>query len=575
MRAWQNAMCGNVKEKTMADNVTGLIDQFGTPIQAWEIARLKSPIAAPSSTSVRQPFVGHLAFGIDPGRLGMIIRAADLGQTRDWFIVAEEIEELFTHYSAVLGKRRRQVSLLPTTVDAAKIPGGEKHADFVREWLDDGVLERAMFDITDAIGKGYSINEVMWDVQPGRVRPAEILWRNQRDFEISWNDGQTIWERVNGGFAQLAPHKFLLHVHSSKSGNPARSGLTRMVAWLWMYSTFTLKDWALFVQGYGLPVRLGRYGPEASENDKRTLWRAVRQISGDLAAIIPKSMEMEFVEAKGANDGAKLFSERANWLNYEVSKLVLGGTAGTDAVAGGHAVGQEHRSAEQDVEKFDARLLAGSITRQLVQAMVAFTFGPQDKYPVVKIGTEEQVPLSDVIAAVADLGPLGFKVKASELRERLQLTKPEAGDEILGPPPPPVPGAGGDGGPGSSDPTAAAALKIKANPHPEINPSSDTRALMTGMFGRLLAMHTPKPGDVLDALEERLAQDAQGALNGMTEQVQACFHAATDYPDLVDRLNKLQLDSQAFQVAMMQGLALANIAGQAALLDEISPHARA
>jgi len=214
----------------MADDATGLIDQYGNPIPAWEIARLKAPIAAPSSLSVRQPFVGHLAFGVDPGRLGAIIRAADLGQTRDWFIIAEEIEELYVHYASVLGKRRRQVSLLPVTVKAAKIPNGEKHADFVRDWLDTGVLERAMFDITDALGKGYSVNEIMWDVQPGRVWPAEILWRNPRDFEVSWKDGQTLWERVNGGFADLAPHKFLLHVHQSKSGNPVRSGLTRMIA---------------------------------------------------------------------------------------------------------------------------------------------------------------------------------------------------------------------------------------------------------------------------------------------------------------------------------------------------------
>jgi phage gp29-like protein len=555
----------------MADDVSGLVDQFGAPIAAWEIARLKSPIAAPSSMSVRQPFVGNLAFGVDPGRLGAIIRAADMGQTRDWFIIAEEIEELYVHYSSVLSKRRRQVSLLPVTVKAAKLPDGEKHADFVRDWLDSGVLDRAMFDITDGIGKGYSVNEIMWDVQPGSVRPAEILWRNQRDFEVSWKDGQTIRERVTGGFADLAPHKFLLHVHASKSGNPVRSGLTRMVAWLWLYGTFTLKDWALFVQGYGLPVRLGRYGPEASENDKRTLWRAVRGIAGDLAAIIPKSMEMEFVEAKGAVNGAELFTGRANWLNYEVSKLVLGGTAGTDAIKGGHAVGQEHRAAEQDVEKFDGGLLAGGINRQIIEPMIAFTFGPQDKYPTIKIGTEEKVPLSDVIAAVADLGPLGFKVKTADIYDRLQLEPPEAGDDVIGPPaaaPPVAKDANGN-------PLVKADLNPKANPHPEINPNSDERVLMVGMFGKLLSRHTPQAGDVLEALEDRLARDAQGALAGMTGQVKQCFEEAKDLPDLAERLAKLELDTHAFQTALMQGMALANIAGQAALLDEIAPHARA
>ena len=554
---------------------SGLVDQFGFNIKSEDIAALKSEIAAPSGFSSRPPFAGHLAFGIDPGRLGMLIRAADNGQTRDWFILAEEIEELFSHYSSVLSKRRRQVCLLPMTVKAAEdVKDGEKHADFVRKWLEKKVLARAMFDITDAIGKGYTANEIIWDTRPNSVAPAEILWRHQRDFEVSWEDGQTIWLRDNAGFLNLPPHKFLLHAHCSKSGNPVRSGLTRLVAWLWMYSTFTLKDWALFVQGYGLPYRVGKYGPTASDSDKRTLWRAVRQIAGDMAAIIPDSMNIEFVEAKGANDGAKLFTERANWLNYETSKLVLGSTAGTDAISGGHAVGQEHRSAEQDVEKFDAELLGDSISRQIVQAMIAFTFGPQDGYPVITIGQKEQAPMSDVIAAVADLGPLGFKVKASEIRERLQLTKPEDGDEVIGMPPAP-PGGGAATNPDGS-PIVGADVKIKANPHPEINPTSDARALMTNaggrLFGRFTASHT-KSDPLIDALETRLAREAGGALAAMTAQVRECFEEAEDLADLAERLAKLQLDDKAFVAAMTQGMALAHLTGQASVLDEISPQA--
>ncbi len=549
--------------------LTAVVDQDNRTLGAPEIAQLQTEIAAPSSMSVRAPFAGHLAFGINPQRLGMLIRAADNGSTRDWFILCEEIEELFPHYSAVLAKRRRQVALLPITVEAAEdVPGAEEQADFVRKWLKTQVLQHAMFDITDAIGKGYSVNEIIWKTEPGCFWPEAIKWRNQRDFEVSWEDGETIWERVDAGYRPLVPHKFMLHAHKSKSGGAARSGITRMIAWMWMYATFTLKDWALFVQGYGLPVRLGRYGPEAGDNDKRTLWRAVRGIAGDLAAIIPKSMEMEFVQAGNVNDGSKLFSDRANWLNYEVSKMVLGGTAGTDAISGGHAVGQEHRAAEQDVEQFDAMLISGSVNQKIIPAMIAFTFGPQSGYPTIVIGTPEQVPLSDVIAAVADLGAFGFRVKADEIRDRLQLTKPEEGDEVLEPPPAP---AAGD----PNDPLASTDLKIKANPHPTINPSSDSRALMTGkLFGKLIALHTAAGEPLLDALEARLAHDAGAALGQMAGQVQACFAQAEDFDDLAKRLRKLDLDDTAFQTAIMQGLALANLAGQAELLDEITGHAK-
>lgn len=559
------------------DELSPLLDQFGMRIRQDDIDRLKSEEAAPSSFSARPPFAGHLAFDIHPGRLGAIVRAADNGQTRDWFILAEEIEELFSHYYAVLSKRKRQVSLLPITVEPAEgVKDAEKHTDFVRRWLDRKVLKHAAFDILDALGKGYSVNEVIWENRDGGFQPAEILWRNQRDFEVSWEDGQTLWLRKEAGFEDLYPHKFLLHKHASKSGNVVRSGLTRAVCWLWMYSTYTAKDWALFVQGYGLPVRLGKYGASASASDKRTLWRAVRSIGGDLAAIIPDSMQMELIEAKGATEGAKLYEGRGTWLNMEVSKLVLGGTASTDATSGGHAAGRDHRAGEQDVEKFDADLLAGSVNRQIIPAMIAFSFGQQDAYPTVKIGQEELTPISDVIAAVADLGPLGFKVKSQELYDRLQLTKPETGDDVIGVPAP-VPGATNADG----SPIAAADVKVKANPHPEINPDSDARAMMGyrvararrqarsgGLLGRL-AMHTPESEQIMDALEERMAREAGAALSSMTARVRQCAEEAEDLPDLADRLSKLQLDPHEFAVAMAQGMALAHLAGQANVLDEL------
>ncbi len=552
----------------MAEGMTTLLDQYGARIPR---RLLTQQISAPDYKSARPPFEGHVAFGMSPQRLGGILRAADAGNTLEYMILAEEIEELFPHYYAVLSKRRRQVAQLPITVTPAPdVKDGEKHADFVRRWLDTKVLKKALFDVLDAIGKGYSASEIIWETKPGCVRPAEISYRSPRFFEISWEDGQTLWLRTGTGFEELPAHKFMLHRHPSKSGGPIRSGLTRAVAFLWMYSTYTLRDWATFTQAYGLPVRVGTYGPEASESDKRVLWRAVSSIAGDLAAIIPKSMEMTFVEPKG-KEGVDLYPVRANWLNYEVSKLVLGSTASTDAISGGHAVGQEHRAVEQDVERFDADLLNNTIDRQLVQTMIAFTFGEQAAYPTVSIGRPEQVPMSDVIAGVADLGPLGFKAKASEIRDRLQLTKPEEGDEVIGPPPPAPPGA-------AASPAATAALKIKANPHPEINPLSDERALHAvqgALLGRFVALHAARRGAVtempavFDALEAQISADATGALEGMTEQLRQVMMGAHDLPDLKDRLMGLHLDDDAFAEAMARGMALSHLAAQAALLDEL------
>jgi len=537
-------------------DVYSLVDPYTLkPIQKAVAAQFDEEISPTGGQYARPPFQGHLAFGMDPARLGALIKAADNGSTQEWMILAEEIEELFPHYASVLGKRRRQVAQLPITVaDAEGVPGAKKHGDLVRDWLKTDVLQQAMFHVLDAVAKGYSVHEIIWDSAPGRVVPAQFCYRPQRFFEVSWQDGNTIWLRSENGFEELVPHKFLVHRHPSKSGNVVRNGLTRMVAFLWMYSSYTLKDWALFVQAYGLPMRVGRYGSEASDGDKRTLWRAVSSIAGDIAAIVPKSMEIEFIKGAENAAGAQLYIGRADWLNREVSKLVLGGTAGTEAISGGHAVGKEHREVEEDVERFDAALLSVSLTRQIIVPMVAFSFGPQKKYPVATIGRPDTVPVKDVVDAVHNLGGMGLKVKASQLRGLLQLDEPDAQDEVVG------------GVPAS----ITERIQVPALPQAgKVELPNDTTAPRKGLFAALLAEQPGADDAVLAALNERLARDAAGAMHGLTAQVRAVFEHAADMHDLVHRLHALKLRPEELAEAMARGMALAELVGQAAVVQEL------
>jgi phage gp29-like protein len=531
--------------------ISGLLDQFGKPIPREQIAALKQEISPVGGQYARPPYTGDIAWGINPQRLGAIVKAAKNGSSYEWFVLAEEIEEHFPHYATVLGKRKRQVVQMPITVAAAdeKNPEYRKHAEFVRDWIKTGVLQLALFDMVDAIGKGFSVQEIIWEQEPGISRPARLAYRPQRFFEFSYEDGNTLWLRSEKGLEPLQDHKFLVHRHPYKSGNTVRAGLTMPVAFLWCYASFTLKDWALFVQAYGLPIRVGKYGPGASDDDKRVLWRAVSSIAGDVAAIIPESMTMEFVTHSDKAAGAVLYEKRMDWLNREVSKLVLGGTAGTEAIAGGHAVGREHRAGEDDVEKFDAFLLNVTINRQLVAPMIAFTFGPQKEYPTITIGRPNEIPIKDVVEAVADLGSMGLKVKASEIRERLGLSKPEDGDEVVG--------------------GAAAPVEKPVIPTPAKALPMDGFSQRPAWLGALISRHSEAPDDVLDALTTRLADDAAGAMHGLTEHVRVALHAATDMRDLASRLHDLKLPRAEFTEAMARGMALAEMVGQASLVEEL------
>lgn len=503
----------------------------GQPVDLDEL--FGDPKAGPSLTGVRQPYTGHPAEGLTPWRLAAIHKAAAAGDPRSWLELAEDIEERDAHYLSVLGTRRRQVAQLPITVEAASDDAAHaEHAAFLRDWLDGGVLDEALFDMLDAIGKGYSVCEITWSSTVKRVVPERIEWRRPEWFHFDEIDGETLRLQELTTREELSPVKFIIHRHKAKSGLTIRSGLARVASWSWMYKSFTAKDWAIFTQNYGAPIRVGRYDRNASEADIAILRQAVRNIAGDCAAIIPKGMEIEFVALKDASKSGDLYEKRADWLDRQVSKLVLGQTTTTDAVSGGHAVSQEHRLVQEDIERADAKVLATTLRRQLVPNIIAFNFGPQDKYPRLMIGRPDELPIKDFVTGFDAFARHGGRARASDVRNRLGLSEPAADDEIVG------------GGAAQPAPLATAR--------------------------HLISRHAsaPEPQHV-QALEERLALDAAGALGGLVDAIRQEIDAATDLRDLAERLSRLRLSDDDFADAMRRGLALAHLAGRAALIDEI------
>ncbi|CAN5129645.1 hypothetical protein BH10PSE8_BH10PSE8_00970 [soil metagenome] len=530
-----------------------LVDPYGLPIKIDELFEEK---AGPTLTGLRSPISGFPADGLTPNRLAAIHRAAAQGDPLAWLELAEDIEERDAHYLAVLGTRRRQVAQLPTNVEAASdAPDHVKHADFIRDWLKESVLDEALFDMLDAIGKGFSVMEIDWESTPEAVLPKCFHYRPQRWFTFDTLDGETVQLLEGVTREPLSPHKFIIHRHRAKSGLTIRSGIARVASWSWMMKAFTNKDWAIFTQNYGSPIRIGRYDATASDTDKAVLWRAVANIAGDCAAIIPKGMEIEFVGLKEPAKGGELYEKRVDWLDRQISKLVLGQTTTTDAVSGGHAVAQEHRLVQEDIERADAKMISATLTRQLVPLMIALNFGPQVKYPKIMIGRPDEVPLEQVVNALDKLGPQGLTVEVSELRDRLGFSDPAKASkdgkaaEVIGgrPPPPPAPALPGLGAP--LKPGAPGGLDLVRH---------------------LVSRHASAPEpDLVDMLIGTLAQDAAGAMAGLKAEIRAAFDDAVDLNDLADRLSRMSLDPKALADALGRGLALAHLSGRAALLDEL------
>ena len=369
--------------------------------------------------------------GLTPTRLARLLRDAENGQWDDYLALAERMEEKDAQYLAVLGVRKRQVSQKHLHITPADDTNDAmQDAELVRQFINRMTIEDELFDMLDAVGKGYSVTEILWETSERQWMPTALKWMDPRLFVFK-NHRLELGNHHES--EALRPFQFITLSLRAKSGLPSRGGLARPMAWIYLFKNFSIRGWLEFAEIYGQPLRLGRYHNGASEEEKRTLLRAVAGISRDAAAIIPESMSIEFASANARGSG-ELYENLASYMDRQISKLVLGQTSTIDAISGGHAVGQEHDKVRQDIMRADARQLEATLNQQLIRPLVMLNHGARASYPrlIIEDDTNER-PNWDVLSkALERLVPLGLQVSEQEVRSMLGLSRPKEGDALLG-----------------------------------------------------------------------------------------------------------------------------------------------
>jgi phage gp29-like protein len=539
-----------------------LLDRWGNPVKRAELTR---EVSAATMGGVRSPLTGYPSDGLNPRTLATILREADAGDPIRYLELAEAIEERDLHYAGVLGTRKRSVSQIEISVEE----GGDdarsaEMAQMVRDWLKRDELAGEIFNILDAIGKGYSHTEIIWDTSEGQWKPVALRHRDPRWFRFDRHDLSTpVMLDDNGQEVTYPPYQFIFARMQAKSGLPLRSGLARLAVWNWLFKAYTQRDWAIFTQTYGQPIRLGKYGAGASEEDRNTLFRAVSNIGGDCAAIIPESMLIEFVESGNVGASTDHYERRSDWLDKQMSKAVLGQTATTDAVTGGLGSGKEHREVQEDIERADCSALSAIINRDLIQPWMSLEFGPQKTYPRIEISRPEPEDLAAFSSAIAPLIDRGLRVAAKPVLEKFGLPEPEADAEILQPAtktPPQV--RSPDTDLDASAPTSVFKGGLKGLPE-EKRPGAALKE-------EGLSAAKKQGGSPVEVLTEQMADRGAAPMRSLIDQLEAMLNASSSFDEFRVNLAAAypEMDASSLSALLAQGMQAAFLGGMVAVTED-------
>jgi len=501
-------------EKPGAPDAQRQIDLNDRAAQAEELAR-------PELIGVRAFWDQSIAAGLTPERMSTVLYQAIRGDHRYFLALAEEMEERDPHYYAVLSMRKRAIARLSAVVEPASESAEDKKiADAVRALTSTPEFRAMLRDLVDSYGKGFSVVELIWGEKDGLWQPAYV-WRDPKYFTFDFLSRSEVRLNVMGTIdgERLAAGKWIVHAPKLKSGIPIRGGFARLAAWAWMFKTYTVKDWMAFLDVFGMPIRVGKYHPAATPDDRRKLLQAVSAIAVDAAAIIPETMQIEFIESKANAD--KPFESMGKYMDAQMSKAILGQTMTTDE-GGSLAQAKIHNAVRIDILEDDGDQMASIINRHLIEPFVVVNFGADKPRPAVKFPVSEPEDVAALVNALSALVPLGLEISMREARERIGFSEPDKAEKLLG---------------------AAAG----ANPQKPLTPSQLDRAWnrALGSFPcgcqktALNAEGVGEAGDEVETLAETAAEDWEPLVNPVVAQILAAAARSKSYEEFAAALDGL------------------------------------
>lgn len=517
-----------------------LVDQFGKPFAPRQRPETRE-IAA---VSIRDRWSGYPSKGLTPQRLANIFQEADWGSLRSQAELFEEMEEKDAHLAAVMQTRRLAVLGLEYQVeDASDAAEDKKIAEFCREALKNLELEDLWTHLLGAVGQGYAAAETLWESGAQAIikgftliHPKNITFVNSLTPLVVTEDN---WQGV-----EPKPFQLTYHRAAAKNGHDARNGVLRVCAYMYLFKNYALKDWIVFNEIFGMPLRLGKYEPSATPADREALRAAISSLGSDAAGIISKSTEIEFVEASGRLSGVtNPYQVMALFCNREMSKAVLGQTLTTDTEGstGTYAAGTVQEGVRRDLLEADAQSLAKTMRLQILRPLVGFNFGWDQAVPGFGFNIAEEEDLKAVAETYKILAEIGYPLSQQHISERFGVPLPQKGEVTVG----------------------------QIPPSPPLSKGGAMRSLLTLREGGVLEI-IPQDLQViqtqaeLENLTQAALQASAGAAAAMLAPVRRLIDSGVDLEEIKGRLLALYADLPVkdLEELLYQAMVLGNLRGR-------------
>lgn len=230
-------------------------------------------------------------------------------------------------------------------------------------------------DIMQAVEYGYSVMEVVWELNDGVWTPSDVLGRRADRFGFDENGGlQFIDGSVRTELDEK--YKFIVHRHNPKNENPYGTPVLSKCYWPWMFKKAGFRYWLTVAEKYGVPTVLALF--ESADDDTareraKELADNLYNIQNDAAVALANVDSVQVLDTKGTSDD---FYNLVQMCNSEISKAVTGEVLTGDTGANGsYSLSLQHLETLNRKSRKIAGAVAETLTKTLVEWISELNFG--------------------------------------------------------------------------------------------------------------------------------------------------------------------------------------------------------
>lgn len=401
----------------------------GSAARRGDASRLLQPWRADSART-------YPTVGLTPARVLSFLQAADAGWPQTQFELFGEMLQKWPRLAAVEATRR--LALTGLDWEIAPPPDGEPGAAAeIIEYCRRALLRRDSFraaldHLANALGYGLAVVELVWDrgqlVDLAPVPYTRLVadphepWR----LRLLTEDEPTL-----GVPLDEYPHKWIVHQPRATAGRPFDGGLLRASALLYVAQNLSFKDWLIYSQIAGMPVRVAQFEPGAPDADKQRLLDMLQALGTEAAAVFSKNIDLKFIEP--ARSGQQPYEALQEYCNTEITILWLGQHLTTDLKSSGsRAAAEVHDRVREDLLVDDIADEGATLRRDLLTPLVQARFGAGAPVPQFRRSLAQAVDtkvLAETLAVAVNA--LGLRVPQRWVHQALGIPQPQGAEPVL------------------------------------------------------------------------------------------------------------------------------------------------